>query len=59
MKKSFKDRNKILHRTWIKKILIYYYDPMYNYKMEKRSQYIKFSGSPKEVKAYLNNIGVT
>ena len=59
MNKSFEDCNEKLHKTWIKKILIYYYDPMYNYKMKKRSEYIKFSGSPKEVKAYLNTIGVT
>tara|TARA_B100001250_G_scaffold391076_1_gene391622 strand:+ start:9727 stop:10776 length:1050 start_codon:yes stop_codon:yes gene_type:complete len=59
MNKSFEDRNERLHRTWIKKILTYYYDPMYNYKIKKRSEYIKFSGSPKEVKTYLNTIGVT
>ena len=59
MKEAFEKKSKDLHKTWIEKILTYYYDPMYNYKMEKRGKYIMYSGTPTEVRAYLRDQGVS
>ena len=59
MEQSFKEQNEILHKEWIEKILKYYYDPMYNYKMEKREKYITFRGTSDEVKAYLKELGIS
>ncbi len=43
-----------LHREWIALLLRDYYDPMYEYQLEKRAPDILFKGRPEEVKAYLN-----
>ena len=58
MEQSFREQNKRLHKKWIEKILILYYDPMYNYKMEKRKGYITFEGTYSEVKAHLIDLGI-
>ncbi len=58
MDEGFKDQNENRHRTWIEKILTGYYDPMYNYKMEKRKDSIIFRGAPSEVKSYLSDQGI-
>ena len=58
MEQSFVSNDKKLHKNWIKKVLTYYYDPLYEYKMQKRKHYISFKGSLKEVKNYLKNLGV-
>ena len=59
MEQSFKKQNKVLHKKWIEKILTYYYDPMYNYKMEKRKGYITFEGNFPEIKAHLKDLGIS
>ena len=58
MEKSFNTNEKERHKNWIRKILVYYYDPLYKYKMEKRKEYISFKGNKKEVADYLKDIGV-
>ena len=59
MQDAFNNENEDLHRDWIQKILKYYYDPMYIYKMEKREKFMIFKGTKTEIKTYLKNLGVT
>ena len=42
-----------LHRDWIRMLLSEYYDPQYDYLLEKRKDRIVFRGSAVEVEAYL------
>ena len=42
-----------LHREWIRVLLREYYDPQYDYLLEKRKDRIVFRGSAMEVEAYL------
>jgi len=42
-----------LHREWIRVLLSEYYDPQYDYLLEKRKDRIVFRGSAMEVEAYL------
>ena len=42
-----------LHREWIRVLLREYYDPQYDYLLEKRKDRIVFRGSAVEVEAYL------
>lgn len=44
-----KDNNLELHKVWIEKLLTHYYDPMYNYSLEKRSDQVIFTGSYNEI----------
>ena len=44
MIKSFKMDNLDSHKKWISKLLIGYYDPMYNYKLKLRKEYIVHIG---------------
>lgn len=41
-----------LHRDWIRPLLRDYYDPMYDYQLEKKSQRVIFRGSAEAVKEY-------
>jgi len=41
-----------LHRAWIKALLTDYYDPMYDYQLEQKSQPILFRGTRDEVLAW-------
>ncbi|MFN8846465.1 MAG: tRNA 2-selenouridine(34) synthase MnmH [Bdellovibrionales bacterium] len=41
------------NREWIKKLLIYYYDPMYLGSLEKRNPKVYFRGSPDAARAFL------
>ncbi|HHT00009.1 MAG TPA: tRNA 2-selenouridine(34) synthase MnmH [Thiomicrospira sp.] len=43
------------HQTWIETLLTEYYDPMYDYQMQKRQHAVAFTGSIDEVVAYLKN----
>lgn len=43
------------HQTWIKTLLVEYYDPMYDYQMQKRQHKVEFSGSIQEIVDYLQN----
>ena len=45
----------VLHRNWVETLLGKYYDPMYQYKMDKISDRIVFEGYPAEVLAYLES----
>ena len=44
------------HRKWIELLLTEYYDPMYDYQIEKSGREIVFSGTFSEVLGYLRNI---
>ncbi|MCP3927316.1 MAG: tRNA 2-selenouridine(34) synthase MnmH [Desulfobacterales bacterium] len=45
------------HKVWIEKLLTHYYDPMYNYSLEKRSEQIIFRGSHKGIKKWAQSSG--
>lgn len=42
-----------LHRRWIRCLLDHYYDPMYDYQLERKEQRVIFRGNTKDVAAYL------
>jgi tRNA 2-selenouridine synthase len=42
------------HKTWIQGLLVYYYDPMYDYQLEKKSERVIFRGEDAEVLEYIN-----
>lgn len=42
-----------LHKEWIAELLIHYYDPMYEYQLEKKQHRILFKGAPEEITAWL------
>jgi tRNA 2-selenouridine synthase len=42
------------HKEWIEYLLREYYDPMYDYQIQKRSALVKFRGSSKEIIEYLS-----
>ncbi len=44
------------HSEWIGKFLKEYYDPMYEYQMEKSTRDIAFKGNAEEMVAYLNSL---
>ena len=43
------------HKEWIETLLSEYYDPMYDYQIQKRCQQVEFRGSSKEIIEYLAN----
>ena len=43
------------HREWITLLLADYYDPMYNYQLEKKSSRVKVTGSREVVTDWLLN----
>ncbi len=45
------------HKIWIEYLLKEYYDPMYDYQIQKRSDKIVFRGNEEEVLAYLKESG--
>ncbi len=40
------------HKTWISMLLVDYYDPMYNYQLDKKTDRIVFSGTMSEICAW-------
>ncbi len=44
------------HCTWIESFLVDYYDPMYEYQINKVKRQIVFEGNYQEVKEYLDNL---
>ncbi|MBU3939176.1 tRNA 2-selenouridine(34) synthase MnmH [bacterium] len=42
------------HKEWIEYLLVEYYDPMYDYQIQKRAAQVKFRGSSEEVVAFLS-----
>ncbi len=55
MKQAFKLNKQALHKDWIQKILINYYDPMYKYQLNKRKDLVSFEGDYETVKDYIDN----
>jgi tRNA 2-selenouridine synthase len=45
------------YKEWAEYLLREYYDPMYDYQIQKRSELIAFRGSSQEVLAYLKRLG--
>ena len=45
--------NPLLHKDWIRILLQEYYDPMYDYQLEKKRERIVFRGEPDAVREYL------
>ena len=45
--------SKSTHCKWIEKLLVYYYDPQYNYQLSKKEERIVFRGDEAAVCAYL------
>jgi len=50
---ALKTRDLDDHRTWIDKLLRKYYDPMYNYQIEKKQDRVVYQGDAKSLKQYL------
>lgn len=44
-----------LHRDWIRPLLRDYYDPMYDYQLQQKSERIVFRGDPEEVESFLHH----
>ncbi len=55
---SYHDKNLEGHKAWIEILLSEYYDPMYDYQIEKSPIPIVFRGDAKEIKAYLQKEGI-
>jgi tRNA 2-selenouridine synthase len=45
-----------IHRAWIEKLLTNYYDPMYDYQLEKKAQRLVFRGCKDEFTNWASNI---
>jgi len=43
------------YREWVEYLLVQYYDPMYDYQIQKRSEQIAFRGDAKEVHKYIKS----
>ncbi len=41
------------HRDWIHYLLTEYYDPMYNFQLQKKADRVQFRGSRQDVEAFL------
>lgn len=46
------------HYSWVRFILLDYYDPMYDYQISKKQERLVFTGSPGEVREYLAGQGI-
>jgi len=44
-----------LHRQWIKRLLVDYYDPMYDFQLSKKMQRVVFEGDRHEVMAFIRD----
>ncbi len=44
------------NRTWIEKLLVYYYDPLYLSSLEKRNPVVEFRGSAEEILLFLRRL---
>ncbi len=51
--KQLREGSTDLHRQWVAFLLSEYYDPMYDYQIEKRAEYIVFRGDRASVLSYL------
>ena len=50
------NQNKSSHEEWIKDLLVYYYDPMYDYQLEAKKNRCILNGNKSKVINYLNEI---
>lgn len=55
MEGAFNNSSLEEHREWIFHLLYYYYDPMYNHKLEKRKNYIVHRGDYKSCNNYIES----
>ncbi len=55
MEQALKQESEELHKQWIADLLEYYYDPMYDYQLEKKSELVVFRGDKAEIKHFLEN----
>lgn len=46
------------HYDWVRFILLDYYDPMYDYQISKKQDRLVFTGTPAEVRDYLESQGI-
>jgi len=56
MQQALKQRSEGLHKKWISDLLTFYYDPMYQYQLERKTNKTVFSGDEQELLDYLENI---
>lgn len=54
LNEAFKNSDEILHLKWIKKLLEKYYDRMYRYKLNLRSEHVIFKGNLKDCKNFIS-----
>lgn len=52
---QLKTGNPDSHKLWIEKLLTDYYDPMYDYQIQKRADKVKFKGSWNEIVEFLDS----
>jgi len=53
MNQGIRESSETLHKQWINDILVYYYDPMYQYQIDNKAEKIQFTGNALEVMHYL------
>ena len=50
---AFRDHDAELHQQWIRKLLVWYYDAMYEYQLKRKESRIVFTGTFDEVQKFL------
>lgn len=58
LQQQMRDQSTTAHYDWVRFILLDYYDPMYDYQISKKQNRLVFTGSPAEVRDYLNTQGI-
>ena len=53
MNQGIIESSETLHKQWISDILVYYYDPMYQYQIDNKMEKVQFTGNALEVAEYL------
>lgn len=53
MNQGIRESSETLHKQWINDILVFYYDPMYQYQIDNKAEKIEFTGNAQEVAEYL------
>lgn len=55
MQSALQQESEDLHKQWISDLLEFYYDPMYDYQLDKKSEQVVFRGDKGEVREYLSH----
>jgi tRNA 2-selenouridine synthase len=55
MQKALQQQSEKLHKSWISELLTFYYDPMYDYQLQNKSNKVIFTGNETEILNYLND----